>query len=134
MKKSLHRLIPDKELPFPLRQPLVFGNRDQINAFSALESDIELMETRQAKIAAGGLRHFDVRIEYTGTQNFRVLAIDKADAEERASAEADLDEVGIEIDTVSAWEVRPKKKTEQFKHAVLVVGREGGNFGEKERL
>ena len=77
MKKSLHRLIPDKELPFPLRQPLVFGNRDQINAFSALESDIELMETRQAKIAAGGLRHFDVRIEYTGTQNFRVLAIDK---------------------------------------------------------
>ena len=100
----LHKFIPDNRLPSPLTQPLVFGDRDQINALDALEADIELMETEQAKMAGGDLKYFDVCIEYSGKQNIRVLAVDKDDAEEKAEEEADQDNANIEIDFVSVRE------------------------------
>lgn len=103
---SLHRSIPDSRIPLPLKQPLVFGNREQIKALNDMETDINLMETEQAKIANKELKYFDVKIEYGGTQDVRILAIDADDAKEKAKEEADYDKADMEIDFVSAREVK----------------------------
>lgn len=105
----LHKSVLDEILPAPLKKKLVFGNREQIDALNALEADINDTETNRAKIAGGDLKYFDVCIEYSGEQNFRILAIDKADAEEKAKEEADQGEADIEVDCVNAREVRPCK-------------------------
>ena len=105
---SLHRLIPDSELPAALKEPLVFGNRDQINALNALEADISVMETEQAT-ASGNLKYFDVCIEYSGEQNFKVLAVDEADAEEKAEEGADMFAAEIDVDSINVREVKPIK-------------------------
>lgn len=102
----LHRLIPDSRIPLPLKQPLVFGNQKQIKALNDMETDINLMETEQAKIANKELKYFDVKIEYGGTQNVRILAVNEDDAKEKAKEEADYDKADMEIDFVSAREVK----------------------------
>ena len=103
---QLHRNIPESELPLSLKKPLVFGDREQINALNALEADINLLETEQAAIADGDLKYFDVCIQYTGEQNLKILAVSKADAEIKAKDEADIDDADIEIDLVHAREVK----------------------------
>lgn len=102
----LHRSIPDSRIPLPLKQPLVFGNREQIKALNDMETDINLMETEQAKIANKELKYFDVKIEYGGTQDVRILAVNEDDAKEKAKEEADYDKADMEIDCVSAREVK----------------------------
>ena len=103
---SLHRSIPDSRIPLPLKQPLVFGNREQIKALNDVETDINLMETEQAKIANKELKYFDVKIEYGGTQDVRILAVNADDAKEKAKEETDYDKADMEIDFVSAREVK----------------------------
>jgi hypothetical protein len=71
-----------------------------------METDINLMETEQAKIANKELKYFDVKIEYGGTQNVRILAVNEDDAKEKAKEEADYDKADMEIDFVSAREVK----------------------------
>ena len=99
-----HRFIPDKELPPLLPKPLVFGNREQIEALNDLEEKINREATKKAIIAKGGLRYFDVTIEYGGTEYIKVLAVDEDDAKEKAQDEAVLDDV--EIDSVYAKEIK----------------------------
>lgn len=103
---SLHRLIPDNKIPLPLKKPLVFGNRKQIEALNAMEADIEIMETEQAETSSGESKYFNVCIAYSGEQNIKVLAIDNADARKKAREEADQDEADVEIAYVYAMEVK----------------------------
>lgn len=103
---TLHRSIPDSEIPLQLKKKLVFGDREQIDALNDMEADIALMETERAKIAAGKSKRFDVTIEYGSTQEIRVLAIDETDAKEKAKEEADYNQADMEIDFVSAREVK----------------------------
>lgn len=102
----LHRSIPDSEIPSPLKEPLIFGNREQIEALNAMEADMVLMGTEQAKITDEKLKRFDVTVEYGGTQEIRVLAVDADDAKEKAKEKADYDQADMEIDSVSAREVK----------------------------
>ena len=109
---TLHRVIPDSKLPEPLKKKLVFGNRKQIDALRALETDINIMETEQAKIADGNLKYFEVCIAYSGEQYVKVLAVDEADAKKKAQEETCMDDADMEIDYVNAREVKPcLKKT-----------------------
>ena len=103
---NLHRSIPNSKIPAPLKQPLVFGNRRQIESLRDLEEDINRMETEQAKIAGGKLKYFDVTIEYSGEQNFRILAIDAEDAKEKAKEEANQNDADIEVDFINVKEVK----------------------------
>ena len=107
---TLHRTVPNSELPESLKKPLVFGNREQIDALYALEADINIMETEQTKIAGGNLKYFEVCIAYSGEQHIKVLAVDEADAKERAQEEAGYGDVNMEIDYVNAREVKPRLK------------------------
>lgn len=106
MNTSLHKIIPYNELPIALRKPLVFGNREQIDALYALETDINIMETEQAKIAGGTLKYFEVCITYSGEQYIKVLAVDEADARKKAREETCMDDADMEIDYVNAKEVK----------------------------
>lgn len=106
MNNSLHKCIPDSKIPLPLKRPLVFGDREQIDALYALETDINLMETEQAKIADGNLRYFEVCVSYSGEQHIKVLAVDEADARKKAREEADMDDADMEIDYVGTREVK----------------------------
>ena len=112
MNTSLHKIIPDSEIPLPLKRPLIFGDRAQIDALYAMEADINTMETEQAKIADGNLKYFEVCISYSGEQHIKVLATDEADARKKARDEASQIDAEIEIDYVNAREVKPclKKK------------------------
>ena len=103
---SLHSFIPDSELPSVLKRPLVFGDRDQINASYALAANIALSETEKAEAEIENLKYFDVCIEYSGEQNLRILAVDKADAEKQAKEEADQNEADIEVDFISIREIK----------------------------
>ena len=71
-----------------------------------LEADMNSMETEQAKIADGKLKYFDVTIEYGGTEEKRILAVDKYDAEDKAREEASYDNADLEIDSVTTREVK----------------------------
>lgn len=101
----LHRLVPDNDLAAVLLQPLVFGNRKQINALKDLEAEINLKQLQKIKIANGDLKVFDVTISYSGEQKLRVLATDEMDAKEKAKDEASDCDVDIEIDFITASEV-----------------------------
>jgi transposase len=103
---SLHRFIPDSKIPLSLKEPLVFGDRRQIEALRDLEEDINLMETESAKIADEKLKYFDVTIEYGGTEEMRILAVDKEDAKDQAKQEASIENADIEVDFVSVREVK----------------------------
>ena len=103
---SLHRFIPDSKIPLPLKKKLVFGNREQIDALYDMGTDISLMEIEQAKIADKRLKYFDVTIEYGGTEEMRILAVDKYDAEEKAKEEASFENADIDVDFVSVREVK----------------------------
>jgi len=98
-----HRLIPNAALPPVLLKPLVFGDKQQIEALGDLEEKISQQMTEKAMIANGDLKYFNVTIEYGGTEDIKVLAVDEADAKEKAKEEACLDEV--EINRVYATEV-----------------------------
>jgi len=104
--QSLHRSIPDSKIPLPLKRPLVFGDREQIEALNDMEADIEIMESDQAKISSSGLKYFDVCIAYSGEQFIKVLAVDRADAEKKARNVANQDEADVEIDYVNAREIK----------------------------
>lgn len=97
-----HRLIHDSELPPALLKPLVFGDSQQLEALNDLEEKINRQMTKKAAIANGELRYFNVTIEFSGTEYIKVLAVDEADAKEKAEEEASLDD--IEIDHVCAAE------------------------------
>ena len=103
---SLHKSIPDYELPKALLKPLVFGDRSQIEATNVLDARITKIETEEARVAEGGLKRFNVTITYSGEQEIPVLAVNKTDAERKARAEADSDFADIEIDWVTAREVK----------------------------
>lgn len=103
---SLHRSIPDYELPKALLKLLVFGDRSQIEAMNVLDARITKMETEEAKIAEGRLKRFNITITYSGEQEISVLAVNKTDAERKARAETDSDFADIEIDWVTAREVK----------------------------
>lgn len=109
MNTSLHNLISDNELPPSLKRPLVFGDLRQIEALRDLEEDIALMETEQAKVAAGNLKYFEVRISYSGEQYIKVLAVDEADARKKAREKASQIDAEIEIDFVNAREVHNER-------------------------
>ncbi len=93
---QLHKYIPNKELPEALKKPLVFGNREQIEALNGLEVDIEIMETEEAKVAEGDLKYFNVYVEVEGFIDIKVLAVDKIDAEEKAMEDVDIDSLDME--------------------------------------
>ena len=97
-----HRLIHDADLPPALRRPLVFGDKEQIDALNDLEEKINRQITKKAAIANGKLMYFNVTVEYSGSEYIKVLAVDEDDAKEKAKEEACLDD--IEIDHVSAAE------------------------------
>ena len=104
IKCGLHKSIPDSELPRALLKPLIFGDRSQIVALNDLEIQIEEMETDQAKMADGRLKRFNVTITYSGEQEFKILAVDRVDAEKKARQEADHNDADIEINWVTARE------------------------------
>lgn len=97
-----HKIISDINLPPVLLKPLVFGDKQQIEALNDLEEKINRQTTKKAALANGELRYFNVTVEYSGTEYIKVLAVDEADAKEKAREEACLDE--IEIDYVCATE------------------------------
>ena len=103
---SLHSFIPDSELPLALKCPLVFGDRNQINALYDLQDRINLIESEQAELAGGNLKYFNVCITYSGEQTIKILAIDQADAKEKAREEADMGDADIEIDYISVSEIK----------------------------
>jgi hypothetical protein len=102
----LHRLIPDSKIPSVLKGPLVFGNREQIDALNAMEADINLMETEQARIGDKEIKYFEVCISYFGEQYIKIFATDAADARKKAREEADTDYADMEIDYVNAREIK----------------------------
>ena len=107
--KSLHRLIPDSQLPTPLRRKLVFGDKEQIDALNALEADIEIKATELAKVESGELKYFEVCIAWAGKQNIKILAVDAEDARKKArEVEADMDDADVEIDYVNAREIKTR--------------------------
>ena len=104
-----HRLIHDHELPAALLKPLVFGDRDQINALNRLEKRINREITRRAKIASGNVNSYDVTLVYSTTERIRVVAVDENDAEEKAIALSEHDGLGLEdVDVESVTKVKGK--------------------------
>ena len=99
---QLNRYIPDHELPAILRQPLVFGNLKQIDALNCLEIKINQLETKKAKKKDNPPTYFNVTIEYSGTAEIEILAVDAEDAEEQAEERFDLFDAEIKIDDISA--------------------------------
>lgn len=81
-----HRLVHDYELPAALHRPLVFGDRDQINALSCLDERIKREASKAAKIASGNINTYSVTLAYSTTERIQVIAVDKEDAEEKAIA------------------------------------------------
>ena len=104
--KSLHRLIPDSQLPAPLKRKLIFGDIEQIDALNALEADIEIKATELDRLESGELKYFNVCIAWSGEQCFKIFAVDAEDAKKKAREEADMDEADMEIDYVNAREIK----------------------------
>lgn len=103
---SLHRHIPDNELPEVLKKPLIFGDRKQINALNDLAVRINEATAREAVVREGKLRRFSVTISYGATIDVDVLAIDRDDAKEKARENADMDRLDMEIDSISVDEIK----------------------------
>lgn len=101
-----HRLIHDYELPAVLHKPLVFGDRDQINALGCLEERIAREATKKAKMASGDVNSYDVTLVYSAKERIRVVAVDADDAEEKAIALSEYDDFGaVDIDRVDVVKV-----------------------------
>lgn len=112
---QLNRFIPDNQLPKVLLNPLVFGNRSQINAFNELENSISEMETERAKHGNKDIRFFDVTIEYSAIHETKILAISKEDAIAKARDESDLTGLDLEEDYATASERHYKRPRAQQK-------------------
>ena len=104
-----HRFIHDHELPAVLHKPLVFGDRDQINALNCLEKRINREIMRKAKIASGDVNSYDVTLTYSTTERIRVVAVDENDAEKKAIALSEHDGLGFgDVDVESVTKVKGK--------------------------
>lgn len=102
---SLHPIIPDHELPFCLRRPLVFGDREQINALDRLEADIQKKITFEQKVKDGILKRYAVNVSFTAEQTIFVYAENIADAKSQAECEADIGNCDVDVDAGYAREV-----------------------------
>lgn len=103
---QLNRYLPDHELPEILKRPLMFGNRKQIDALNYLEIKINQLETKKAKIKNNPPTYFNVTIEYSGTTNIKVLAVDAGAAEKQAEESFDLFDAETEVDDISAIKIK----------------------------
>lgn len=95
---QLNRYILNRDLPAILKQPLVFGNREQIEALQDLEVRIEKLELR-GKLP---LKKFKVTFTYSDTY-VEVDAINNIEAEELAEEKVSWNDV--EVDSVCAFEI-----------------------------
>lgn len=94
------------ETPAALKQPLQFGNLDQIEALRVIRKQVAEQEERTREIKEGLLKEYFVTIEFTGRTTARVWATSKDEAEDIAELDSfEPDEV--EIDRAYAREVQP---------------------------
>lgn len=105
MNNSLHKFIPDNEISESLKRPLVFGDREQIDALQAMEARIDEMEADDLDTADGLLKYYNVEIEYTGTYEVKILAQNEAAAKEKARDDVVMADIDMEEDSITAREV-----------------------------
>jgi hypothetical protein len=103
---SLNRLVSEHEVPAALRRPLVFGDREQINAIYDMEARIENLEAETAALEKGELREFRVTVEYIGETHHVIMAASEEEASEKALEESNIDNSGLEV---SAFAVEARK-------------------------
>ena len=92
--KSLHPLLPDHELPAALKRPLVFGDREQLEALAIVEEKINAM-TADTEDGAD-LKRYAVMVEISCDFTEYVFAGSKQDAEDKVMD--DLDLYGLDFD------------------------------------
>jgi len=96
-------------LPSCLRKPLVFGNREQIDALRQMEYDIEVQEKRTKDKLEGVLKKYSVTVSYSGDNYEEVWATSEKEAMSIAREEFE-DPDNFEIDYVSANEIKHKEE------------------------
>lgn len=91
MQPRIHPVLSNNMLPPILRQPLRFGDADQIRALYDLERQIDRMTAEAADhgVPVEDLKLYRVTATWTATHTMEVIAANKAAAIEKAEAEAD---------------------------------------------
>lgn len=80
---SIHKIVPDWYLPECLKKRIVFGNREQLNAYRKLEQELKCITTKKAR-ETGNLNFYKVTVELHGELDMYVLADSEYDAENEA--------------------------------------------------
>ena len=93
--------IQPPSLPVTLRGPLIFGNRDQIEALQDYYSKLDKHESVLNKIRKGELRQYEVTISYEGFKRTWVMATSEEHARALAEDRTTLPH-GSEVEYVDA--------------------------------
>jgi len=99
-------------MPKALIGPLKFGDPDQIASLKMIEREIKKKEEYEKKLQEGIIKRYHVSISFSGETEVVVNAESIKKAEEIAQEEMEIEDVDIEIDNISVYEINPVVKGE----------------------
>ena len=99
-------------MPKALKEPLKFGDPDQIASLKMIEREIIKKEEYEKKLREGIIKQYHVSISFSGETEVLVNAESIKKAEEIAEEEMEIEDADIEIDNISVYEINPEVKGE----------------------
>ena len=99
-------------MPKALKEPLKFGDPDQIASLKMIEREIIKKEEYEKKLQEGIIKRYHVSISFSGETEVLVNAESIKKAEEIAEEEMDVEDADIEINHISVYEINPVVKGE----------------------
>ena len=99
-------------MPKALKEPLKFGDSDQIASLKMIEREIIKKEEYEKKLREGIITRYHVSISFSGETEVLVNAESIKKAEEIAEEEMEIEDADIEIDNISVYEINPEVKGE----------------------
>ena len=102
-------IVEQKDLMRPLR----FGDPDQIAALKIIETEIEEKEEYEKKLKEGTIKRYRVNISFSGETEVFVDASSIKEAEEIAQEDMEIGDADIDIDFISAHEIKTGVKGER---------------------
>ena len=94
-------------------RPLRFGDPEQIAALKIIEIEIEEKEEYEKKLIEGTIKRYRVNISFSGETEVFVDASSIQEAEGIAQEEMEIEDADIDMDFISAHEIKPGVKRER---------------------
>jgi len=99
-------------MPKVLKEPLKFGDPEQIASLKMIEREIIKKEEYAKKLQEGIIKRYHVSISFSGETEVFVNAESIKKAEEIAEEEMEIEDADIEINNISVYEIDPEVKGE----------------------